>query len=131
MLYGSDSALPRANPYEPDIENGVKINKKAVCVWRPLNDRCATLAANGTYLQINYKLFVFVLLVDFIANRRYIFAGEWFAGNVKRILVQPRKQLEKLPEPYVQMIGHLCDVLAVAIWIGITESSADRIIDEQ
>lgn len=87
--------------------------------------------ANDVYLQINYKLFVFVLLVDFMADRWYIFAGKWFTGNVKWILVQPRKELEKLPKPNVQLIGHLCDVLAIAIWVAIAESSADRIIDKQ
>lgn len=87
--------------------------------------------AHGVYLQINYKFFVFILLVDFIANRRYIFAGKWLAGDEKWILVQPRKQLEKLPQPDVQMIGHLCDVAAIAVWIGIRESSADRAINEQ
>lgn len=83
------------------------------------------------YLQINDKLFVLVLLIYFVADRWYVFASKWFAGDVKWVLVQPRKQLEKLSEPNVQLIGHLCDVPAVAIGITVAESSANRIIDKQ
>lgn len=93
--------------------------------------RVGERVAESQPLQVEHELLVLVLLEYFVADGRDVLPGERLAGDEERILVEPREQLNELPQRDVEVVGRLGDVCAVAVRISVAVACAHRLIDEQ